>query len=648
MRASALSTLLIGAAVTLVGIGGAPAAADGAPVQELTQPEVQEFLDTRVPRLLDEQDVPGAAVSVVAGGEEIFAGGYGYADLENEEPVVADRTAFPVSSVGKTFTAMAVLQLVDDSQLDLDSDVNDYLSGDIQIADTHPGQPVTAHHLLSHTAGFEETIEGMAAADADSVLPLAHYVRERQPERIYPPGQFVGYSNYGYSLAGLLVENISGQPFAERVEERVFAPLGMTDTAFAQPDEAERRFETPELYTVDDGVTPAWEEYSNSVPAGVAVATVTDMSRLMLALLNGGELDGERVLAPERVAAMMDRQHTSAPRLAGTGYGMYEFPSNGPRLVGHDGDAPGTHARYTLVPEHDTGIYVVVNGDGNLDDLAQSQVRDAVVEEFLAEFFDIEAVPDHSDQVEPAQTPLADYAGTYRITRFAHNDPSALVYAVIGHTRVSVTDDGSLLAAPPGMPEQEWIPDGGGLFRAADGSDLLAFLEEDGEITGMSFGSEASMDHERIAWYQEPVPLLVSAGVALLVLASMLAWPVAALIRRRKGGIRPELRGAPRYARLLAGTTGAVCVGYLLVLLLLLSDWTLLEQMMLVGSPVFTAPLTVAAVLSAGVVAAAALAWWRRWWRPFARVHFTAVALALVSFLAVGYHYNLMWTPLSL
>lgn len=124
---------------------------------ELTDPkELEDFLDGVMSAQLEGYQIPGATVAVVKDGELFFAKGYGYADLKNREPVVADETLFRVGSVGKVFTATAVMQLVEEGKLDLDADVNTYLV-DFKIPDTYP-QPITLHHLLTHTAGFEERL----------------------------------------------------------------------------------------------------------------------------------------------------------------------------------------------------------------------------------------------------------------------------------------------------------------------------------------------------------------------------------------------------------------------------------------------------------------------------------------------------------
>ena len=158
----------------------------------------------------------------------LFTRGYGKADVKNDEPVVADETLFRIASTSKLFTATAVMQLVEQGKVDLDTDVNDYLK-DVKVPDTYPGRPVTLRGLLTHTAGFEEHFTGSEARTAAEVVPLGKYLAEDMPARVRPPGEITSYSNYGMALAGHVVEEVSGESFDRYVKENIFNPLGMQE-----------------------------------------------------------------------------------------------------------------------------------------------------------------------------------------------------------------------------------------------------------------------------------------------------------------------------------------------------------------------------------------------------------------------------------
>ncbi|MFN2109726.1 MAG: serine hydrolase domain-containing protein, partial [Anaerolineae bacterium] len=186
--------------------------------------EMEAFLDTFISTQLTEYQIPGAAVAVVVDGGLFFAKGYGVTDTRSQTPVQADRTLFHAGSVTKLFTWTAVMQLVEQGRLDLHADVNTYLS-DFQIPATYP-EPITLHHLLTHTPGFEDQLSNLFRFGPNDGLPLDEYVVRKLPARVYPPGEIIAYSNYGFALLGYIVEQVAGIPFDQYVQEYILTPLG--------------------------------------------------------------------------------------------------------------------------------------------------------------------------------------------------------------------------------------------------------------------------------------------------------------------------------------------------------------------------------------------------------------------------------------
>ena len=647
MRRSTGRTACALGVVLLLGAAAGPAAAGEGPEPPPVEEEsVRAFLDRRVPELLEEFDVPGAAVSVVAGGGQVFAQGYGVADLETEEPVDAEETAFPTASVAKSFTALTVLRLVEEGGLDLHADVNGYLPEHLRLDDAYPGDPVTLHHLLTHTAGLEEAVAGTAVSDYAEEYTAERLREVPEPDRIEPPGRFTAYSNYGYDLLGAVAEEAEGKPFADIARERVFAPLGMDGSAFVDGAAAAERFSVPTLYRMTaEGNAPDRSPVLAAEPAGGAFAPVTDMSRFMLALLGGGELDGERVLPAGAVEAMLERQAANDPRLTGSGYGTWERSAGSPRAVGHGGDLGGLHTEYALVPEEGVGVYVAVNGDGDGDDPI-NDMRALVVQEFLAEFTGDgeDAEGGGGAPSEAAGDGPGRYTGTYVTTRASKSDASALKVAL---DQVSVVADGggALRTESPVLPERRWLPVEPGLYREDGGNGgTLAFIEEDGEVAGLGFDENPTQAYQRVPWYGQPNLHLAAVGAALLVMASLLMWPLAGAVRRLRGK-RPAAPRGSRPALLAAGLTAAVCAGFAAFFCYLVVRMEVLEVLLFSGSPLLTVPLAAAVPAAVCSVAAIVPAWRRGWWSALGRVHYSAVALASAVFLAFAALYGLVWAP---
>ncbi len=214
---------------------------------EITSEQLVAFFDTFFSGAIEENIIPGAVIAVVQKDNLLFSGGYSYADLEKRDKVSPSETIFFVESVSKSFTAKAVMQLVDEGLIDLEADVNDYLSG-FQLPDIYK-QPVTVTDLLVHTAGFDDTDIGAYAKSEAGVTPLGEYLKHNLLARVMPPGEVVSYSNHGYALAGLMVEEVSGIPFIRYMDQHILGPLEMTSSSFVLSTEMEEKLAPPYLNT---------------------------------------------------------------------------------------------------------------------------------------------------------------------------------------------------------------------------------------------------------------------------------------------------------------------------------------------------------------------------------------------------------------
>ena len=185
---------------------------------KLTKEDLEAFFDALLPSQLENRDVAGAVIAVIKDNNVLFARGYGYADFAAKKRVVAEQTLFRLGSISKVFTATAVMQLVEQGKLDLDRDVSNYL--DFPIPKTYP-EPITLRHLLTHTSGFEDVAKYLFAPSADEMRPLRDYLIAAMPQRIFRPGTIPSYSNYGFALAGYIVERASGQSLEDYISAHI-------------------------------------------------------------------------------------------------------------------------------------------------------------------------------------------------------------------------------------------------------------------------------------------------------------------------------------------------------------------------------------------------------------------------------------------
>ena len=321
--------------------------------------ELEAFLDGVMAANLADKHVNGATVAVVKDGALFFAKGYGFVDANGRKPVSGERSLFRIGSISKLFTWTAVMQLVEQGKLDLDTDVNKYL--DFKIPDTYP-QPITLRHVMTHTPGFEEDGRDLITSDTTRMLTLGKWLATHIPGRVRPPGTYSSYSNYATALAGYIVERVSGMSFDDYIEQRILTPLGMTQTTTRQP--------LPAKFATDMSGGFKWAggefksekfEIVHPAPAGSIGSSATDMAKFMLAHLGNGAYNGQRILAESTAVRMHTPTFTHDPRIPGFALGFYQKSSHGLEIIGHGGDTGWFHSDLALIPSERVGVFVSYN-----------------------------------------------------------------------------------------------------------------------------------------------------------------------------------------------------------------------------------------------------------------------------------------------
>lgn len=274
-------------------------------------------------------------------------------------------TLLTTASLAKLFTAIGVLQLQDRGQINLNEDVRPHLA-EFELKTSFEA-PLTFAHLLTHTDGFEFRMMGSIARTEDELLPLGEYVASYLPIQIYHPGENLTYSDFASNLAGYLTQEASGLPFAQYMAENILFPLGMDDSTFEQRLPQETRERIASGYDFVDGKHVTVPElYMNNTPAGGFRTTAADMNPLMLALLNGGEYQGTRILEPETAQMMFTRQFAPHPNMGGITYGLFEHLENGQQIFFRDGDAFGGFEWISQWVEVEPLYFKQVDGTGNI------------------------------------------------------------------------------------------------------------------------------------------------------------------------------------------------------------------------------------------------------------------------------------------
>jgi CubicO group peptidase (beta-lactamase class C family) len=606
---------------------------------ELTKADLEAFLDALLPAQLTNRDIAGAVVAVVKEGQVLLAKGYGYADYAAKTPVVADKTLFRPGSIAKLFTATAVMQLVEQGKLDLDRDVNEYL--DFAIPKTY-AEPVTLRRILTHTAGFEETLKNLFVPSAEKMRPIRDYLIAAMPQRIFPPGTVPSYSNYGLTLAGYIVERTSGETFERYVATHIFDPLHMTRSTFAQPLPPTLGSLMSHGYlTAAQG--PKKFEFVPASPAGALSATATDMTRFMLAFLAEGTLDGATILKPETVRAMQARQFEVHPALRAMGLIFIDYSMNGQRIIGHGGDTIYFHSDMILMPDAKVGLYISYNSQGSRPGSGRSEV----IRAFLNRYFPDSEIPPAPVELKTAQADGRAVSGIYQGSR--RGDSTLLkLAAVMGQTTVSSDPNGVLTIEGVQSPRgglKRWREIGPLLYREVDGPDTIAFRrDKNGVVTDLLPTSPIHLA-QRVTGPASKQVLLPLVGTCLGILVlTLLLWPVAAIIRRRYA--RPLFSTTrDRVLYLVSRFICALAIAAVALIAVPLSFTN--KNIGFIGdglNPWLNAAHIAGWVATLGliVLAIAAVKFWRTpelgWW---AKVHATLLLLASVVFISFAW-----WTHL--
>ncbi|MEZ4868555.1 MAG: serine hydrolase [Caldilineaceae bacterium] len=604
--------------------------------------ELEAFLDELLAKEMAENHIPGAAIAVVKDGKLFFAKGYGYADLAHKTPVDPEQTIFRIGSVGKNFTWTAVMQLVEQGKLDLDADINRYL--DFRIPETYP-QPITLKHLMTHTSGIEDRWLESVSSNESELVPAREWLVANFPGRVRPPGAAAGYSNYNAMLAGYIVARVAGKPYAQYVQEHIFAPLGMTHSSADSPLPTDLRQFASLSYTYSDDAFHAFPDYLAQpavIPSGFHQASVTDMARYMIARLEGGfygDASTEaRILEESTAQAMLTTLYTPDPRLRGTAYGLFDFSDNGQWTLGHEGYAPVMSSELLLLPDQHLGVFVVYNSLGAREGGLTTQ-HIGFQRAFFDHYYPAPAVTPLQPQADFAER-AERFVGLYRFAN-SHSTTPEKVINLFGALEVSNPGDGTLLIPMAGLALR-FVAVEPLYFRQVDGPFFLIFREDDqGHITDLFTDLMPQSALVKLGWYETPGFNMALALSCILVFLSMIPVALIRFIRNRRPGDR---KPTPHGARV----AGRISLGICLLNLLFLAGIALWFRPMR-PSELHGIPLIVAMVMGLGVLAAVftvgaliytVLAWKNSYWGIAARAYYTLVTVAAVAFVWFLQYWN--------
>jgi CubicO group peptidase (beta-lactamase class C family) len=542
----------------------APPQQPGQATHALEAADLESFLDGMMPLTLERDDIPGAVISVVKDGKVLFAKGYGYADLKAKKPVSPTDTLFRPGSISKLFTWTAVMQQVEQGKIDLDRDINDYL--DFKVPATFD-KPITMRNIMTHTSGFSETVKDMFVDEPKDLTNLRSYLVDHMPKRIFPPGTTPAYSNYATSLAGYIVQRVSGQPLEQYLQQHILQPLAMEHSSFAQPLPPNLKDLMSQGYkSGSEKSGPGKFEVIAPWPAGSASVSAMDMTHFMIAHLQNGQYNGAQILKSATAEMMHSRQALPAgDALNAMCLGFYEEAQNGQRIIGHGGDTVYFHSDLHLIPAANLGFFVSYNSPGK----GTFSERTALWKKFLDRYF-----PYNKETPAAIQSAAEDakpLSGDYMVSRRIQGNFMNM-FGLVEEAKVVPSADGTISVDElkgfngQAMKFREIAPK---VFQRVDGQEKLAFYNGyDGRTT---FGIEYPFMVFQKATFFESKGFnytVLFASLAILLL-NVVLWPIAAGVRRHYGTrltLSSQEKRLRLWTRLVCVADLIVCIGFVSII----------------------------------------------------------------------------------
>jgi CubicO group peptidase (beta-lactamase class C family) len=348
------------------------------PAQALSQRQTPDLagIDRYVIAQMQEAHIPGLALGIVHGDQIVHLRGFGVANPAGQP--VTPQTPFILGSLSKSFTAVAIMQLIAAGRMELDAPVQRYLPW-FRVADRTASAQIRVYHLLHQTSGLP-TSAGAEAMAGTGQASLAQRVRELRGVALAAPvGSSFHYSNANYLVLGLLVQVVSGQSYGAYMQQHIFVPLQMHHSFVSLAEATAHGLATGYRWWFGVPLPASLPYPSDQLPAAFLISSAQDMTHYLIAHLSDGSYQGRTILAGWAMGELQQASALVDAHNGGVYYGMGWFigGTGGVPTIAHEGYTANFHAEMVLVPSSDWGIVLLVNANGLL---ALSTVLDQITQ----------------------------------------------------------------------------------------------------------------------------------------------------------------------------------------------------------------------------------------------------------------------------
>jgi CubicO group peptidase (beta-lactamase class C family) len=321
-------------------------------------------IDAYIENHMAEHQIPGLALAIVHNDEIVYTQGYGVASPDGTP--VTPQTPFIIGSTSKSFTALAIMQLVEAGEIELDAPVQTYLPW-FTMADPELAKLITVRHLLAHTSGLSGPVSDKDLVNPDvSEAALETHIRELADYNLArTPGESHEYNNTGYDILGLIVQNVSGGSFEDYIEEHIYAPLEMTNSYTSKTEAEANGLAVGHTFFFGNPRVSADAPYSRrKLPSGFLISSAEDLGHYLIAQLNGGYYGETQILTPENIALMHQPAVETLNKGISYAFGWRTNLVEGEPAVRHGGDTSSSHSNISFSPTRGWGVAIVMNAFG--------------------------------------------------------------------------------------------------------------------------------------------------------------------------------------------------------------------------------------------------------------------------------------------
>lgn len=490
---------------------------------------LEEFIDGYFRDNMKKLSVPGAAIIIVKDNRVILKKGYGFSDIEAKQEVNPDKTSFPAASVSKLFTATAIMQLYEKGKIDLNEDINKYISP--FKVENEFNEAVTCSNLLTHSSGLDEQNElDCGTLDINNIKSQEYYMQSHKAKVITKPNTITRYCNLGYNILGYIVEKKSDLSYEEYIKQNILKKLKMDRSNVRIYDES-----TAKPYSIDkDKYVEKKITYQYTSGSSGIIAPVSDMKNFMIANLNKGYFEGNRILNVKTLNLMQSKQFSNDESLSGMGYGFIRDYKNGKEILKHEGAlACGYTTTMLLLPKENIGVYVATNSLNALPFRFE--------EDFLNYMYGQNNISNNMlVNKETKSKDLKKYVGTYRnYDGISKSNIMKIGLLLDNSTDFNIYDnnDGTLTLEEYTESKEKVktkiIQENGCIFKRVDGKGNIVFRLDDKGNVAYLFNNVSESSYEKISLLEKNDTLFAMLILCFLSFLMNLIYIIYIKIRKK-------------------------------------------------------------------------------------------------------------------